>query len=396
MPTLAGKRRADLTQEEILRYSRHLITPEVGMAGQLKLKQAKVLCIGTGGLGSAISIYLAAAGVGKLGLVDADVVEVSNLQRQVLHGTSDVGRPKLDSARDTLREINPYVEIATHDVRFSRGNALAIARNYDLVVDGTDNLPTRYLASDACVLLGKPLVHGSVYRFEGQATVLCTKDGPCYRCVYPDPPPPEIVQRIAVGGILGVQPGIIGCLQALEAIKLIVGKGKPLIGRLLTFDGLHLKFREVRLRKDPACQACGIHPSINETLIDYDAFCGIRAQVVPTQAGIAQVTARELRALVEAGRSLILIDVRERREYAAGHIPGAQSIPLGDLLYHVHEFTWADDIVVYSDAGGRSKEAAEILLIANFRKTRILEGGYRAWRDVAALNEGHSAGEKIA
>lgn len=368
-----------LTKDEILRYGRHLITPEVGMAGQLMLKQAKVLCIGTGGLGSASTIYLAAAGVGKLGLVDSDVVEVSNLQRQILHGTSDVGRTKLASARDTLREINPHVELATYETRLSRQNALEILQDYDVVVDGTDNVPSRYLLSDACVLLRKPLVHGSVYRFEGQTTVFDAQRGPCYRCVYPNPPSPEVVQRIAVGGILGVQPGIIGCIQALEVIKLIVGKGKPLVGRLLVFDGVNLKFREVKLRKDPACPACGTHPTISEQLIDYEAFCGIRAPALPAPATPLEIAPQELRKMIEERQPLIVVDVREPQEFKAGRIPGARSIPLGDLLFHLHEFSWADTLVVYSQLGARSREAAETLLNANFRKTRILQGGFQAW-----------------
>jgi molybdopterin/thiamine biosynthesis adenylyltransferase/rhodanese-related sulfurtransferase len=372
-----------LTREEIVRYSRHLITPEVGMAGQLKLKQAKVLCIGTGGLGSVIAIYLAAAGVGKLGLVDSDVVEVSNLQRQILHGTSDVGRTKLASARDTLREINPHVKLETYETRLSRQNALEILKDYDVVVDGTDNVPSRYLLSDACVLLRKPLVHGSVYRFEGQATVFDAQRGPCYRCVYPNPPAPEVVERIAVGGILGVQPGIIGCIQALEVIKLIVGKGKPLIGRLLVFDGVNLKFREVKLRKDPACPACGPHPTINEQLIDYEAFCGIRGPAPHAASPPPEISPAELRRIIAERQPLILVDVREPQEVQSGQIPGALSIPLGNLLFHLHEFSWADTLVVYSQMGARSREAAEILLNANFRKTRVLRGGFRAWQEQA-------------
>jgi len=370
-----------LTKDEVLRYARNLITPEVGMAGQLKLKQAKVLVIGTGGLGSPISIYLAAAGVGKLGVVDADVVEVSNLQRQVLHGTSDVGRSKVASARDTLVDINPYIELVTYDTRLARQNALEIIRGYDIVVDGTDNLPSRYLLSDACVLLGKPLVHGSVFRFQGQVSVLCTKEGPCYRCVYPEPPPPELVQRIAVGGIVGVQPGIIGCIQALEVIKLIVGRGQPLIGRLLVFDGMNLKFGEVRLRKDPDCPACGIHPTLNKQLVDYEAFCGIRGPAAPLPAGIPEIAADELRNVIAEGKPVILIDARAPEEYKAGHIPNAKSIPLSELLFHIHEFTWADDIVVYCGPDGRSREAAETLLKLNFRKTRLLKGGFSAWTE---------------
>jgi molybdopterin/thiamine biosynthesis adenylyltransferase/rhodanese-related sulfurtransferase len=373
-----------LTKDEVLRYGRHLITPEVGMAGQLKLKQAKVLCVGTGGLGSAITIYLAAAGVGKLGVVDADVVEVSNLQRQVLHGTSDVGRPKVASARDTLQEINPHVAVETYETRLCRQNALEIVKGYDLVVDATDNVPSRYLLSDACVLLRKPLVHGSVFRFEGQATVFDAARGPCYRCVYPDPPSPELVQRIAVGGILGVQPGIIGCIQALEVIKLIVGKGKPLIGRLLVFDGVNLRFREVKLRKDPACAACGTHPTITEQLIDYEAFCGVRAPAPHAAGAPPEMSPQELRRMMEQGEPLILVDVREPQEVESGRIPGARSIPLRDLLFHLHEFSWADTLVVYSQSGARSREAAETLLNANFRKTRVLRGGFRAWQEQAA------------
>ena len=378
MPTDPFKDPRALTRDEILRYSRHLITPEVAMEGQLKLKQAKVLVIGTGGLGSAITLYLAAAGVGRLGLVDSDVVEESNLQRQILHGTSDVGRPKLASARDTLHEINPYVEITVYETRFSRDNALRLAKPYDIIVDGTDNLPTRYAASDACVLLGKPLVHGSVYRFEGQASVFCAKDGPCYRCVYPDPPPPEVVQRIAVGGVLGVQPGIIGSIQALETIKLILGKGRPLIGRLLSFDGLNLRFREVRLHKDPACIACGTNPTITEELMDYEAFCGVSK---PPTAAVpeTEMTPRELKQILEAQRPIILLDVRSRARFEAGHIPGARSVPVDELPHHLHEFTWADEIVVYGDSDNQTQQALETLHLGKFSRTRVLRGGLQGW-----------------
>ena len=371
-----------LSEEEITRYARHLITPEVGLAGQLKLKEAKVLVVGTGGLGSPISIYLAAAGVGKLGLIDSDVVEASNLQRQILHGTRDVGRLKLDSARDTLRDINPLVEVETYNALLSRTNALEIIPHYDVVVDGTDNVPSRYLLSDACVLLGKPFVHGSIFRFQGQVAVLCTKDGPCFRCAFPEPPPPDIVQKIAVGGVIGVQPGIIGCLQALEVIKLIVGNGKPLVGRLLVFDGVNMRFREVRLQKDPDCVACGTHPTITRDLPDYEAFCGIRPQTA-SPAPMAEISPNELAGLLREKKPLVLLDVREREEFEEYHIPGARSVPLAELLFHVHEYTWADDIVVYSGDDTRAQQAAERLRKFKFRRTRVLTGGFTSWREAA-------------
>ncbi|MFB3923987.1 MAG: molybdopterin-synthase adenylyltransferase MoeB [Terriglobia bacterium] len=371
----------ELSEDEITRYARHLITPEVGLAGQLKLKQAKVVCIGSGGLGSPISIYLTAAGVGNLGLVDSDVVETSNLQRQVLHGTADVGRLKLDSARDTLLDINPHLHLNTYNTRFSRQNALEILKDYDIVVDGTDNLPTRYLLSDACVLLGKPLVHGSVYRFQGQVTVFDATRGPCYRCVYPEPAPPELVQRIAVGGILGVQPGVIGCIQALEVIKLILGKGEPLIGRLLVFDGVALKFREVKLHKDPACAACGGKPTITTDLMEYEAFCGIKPVAVASPG--LPITSGEFRDSLAERKSLVVLDVREQSEFEAGHIDGARSIPAGQLLYHLHEFSWADEFVLYGGADARAEQAARTLARFNFRRTRVLAGGFAAWREAA-------------
>jgi len=369
---------AQLTEEEISRYARHLITPEVGYAGQLKLKQARVLQIGAGGLGSPITIYLAAAGVGTIGLVDADIVEISNLQRQVLHRTRDVGRLKPDSARDTLREINPHVKVEPYPTRLSRANALGIIQNYDIVVDGTDNLPSRYLLSDVCVLLGKPLVHASVFRFEGHITVLDARQGPCYRCLHPEPPPSELAQKISVGGILGVQPGIAGCIQALEVIKLIVGKGKPLIGRMLVFDGVNLKFREVQIRKDPGCMACGEHPTLTRDLMDYEAFCGVSSPP-PSSAGIQEITPQELHAWVEARKAFVLIDVREPGQFAQGRIAKARSIPPESLLYRVHEFTWGDDIVIYGGPDCRSREAAETLRRFNFRRVRVLQGGFHAW-----------------
>lgn len=370
-----------LSEEEIARYARHLITPEVGMAGQLKLKQAKVLQIGAGGLGSPITMYLAAAGVGKLGLVDSDVIEVSNLQRQILHGTSDVGRLKLDSARDTLADINPHVEIQCYNTRFARANALEIVQDYDIVVDGTDNLPSRYLLSDVCVLLGKPLVHASVFRFEGHITVFDSQRGPCYRCVHPEPPPPEFVQKLSVGGILGVQPGIAGCIQALEVIKLIVGKGSPLIGRMLVFDGVNLRFREVQVRKDPDCVACGAHPTLTRELVDYEAFCGVKP--ARAEALAAEITAAELRRWLAERRPVVLLDVRDAAEFRSGSIPGARSAPLGELLFHVHEFSWGDDIVVFGGTDSRATSAVERLRQFNFRRTRVLQGGISAWRDSA-------------
>ena len=370
-----------LSEEEISRYARHLITPEVGLVGQLKLKQAKVLQVGTGGLGSPITIYLAAAGVGKLGLADFDVVELSNLQRQVLHRTSSVGRLKVDSARDTLVDINPHVEIQTYNTRISRENALELVKDYVIVVDGTDNLPTRYAMNDACVLLGKPLVHASVFRFEGHITVFDAKQGPCYRCVHPEPPPPELVQRISVGGILGVQPGVAGCIQALEVIKLIVGKGKPLIGRMLIFDGVNLKFREVQIRKDPECLACGEHPTLTRELMDYEAFCGLKPAAAPMPPEIA---ATELRRRLAEKHPLVLLDVRDRTEFEAGTIPGARSVPVGELLHHVHTFMWGEEIIVFSAGDGRAQAAAERLRRFNFRKARVLVGGIGAWRSAAA------------
>lgn len=382
MQTSAGDSPVLLSEEEISRYARHIIMPEVGLAGQLKLKQARVLQVGTGGLGSPITIYLAAAGVGKLGLVDSDVVEFSNLQRQVLHGTSDVGRLKLDSACDTLREINPHVEIQAYNTLFSRDNALEIVKNYDIVVDGSDNFPTRYLLSDACVLLGKPLVHASVFRFEGHITVFDAKSGPCYRCVHPEPPPPELVQRVSVGGILGVQPGIAGCIQALEVIKLIVDKGKPLIGRMLVFDGVNLKFREMQVRKDPDCLACGRHPTLTRELMDYEAFCGVKPAQAPPAS--QEISAEELKRSLAAKLAVVLIDVREPEAHQRGSVPGARSIPAGELLHHIHEFTWGEEIVLIGSSDSSAQAAATTFRRFNFRKVRVLEGGIGAWSGAAA------------
>ena len=361
METMTINRRADqLTKEEILRYSRHLIMPEVGMEGQRKLKQARVLCIGAGGLGAPLLMYLAAAGVGTLGLVDFDVVDFTNLQRQVIHGTADVGRSKLESAREAVREINPNVEVVGYETRLSSENALEIFRDFDIVADGTDNFPTRYLVNDACVLLGKPNVYGSIFRFEGQASVFYAAQGPCYRCLYPEPPPPGLVPSCAEGGVLGVLPGIIGCLQALETVKLIVGKGEPLIGRLLLFDALGMKFRE---------------------LIDYEQFCGIRGEEQEIKMSVPEITPVELKRLMDEDRMPVLIDVREPHEYEICRIKGSTLIPLGEVPARMHELNSADEIVVHCRSGARSAQAVDFLMRAGFRKIRNLQGGILAWSD---------------
>ena len=369
-----------LSKDEILRYSRHLIMPEVGMEGQLKLKAAKVLCVGTGGLGSPLALYLAAAGIGKLGIVDFDVVDFTNLQRQVIHGTSDVGRPKLHSARETIQEINPNVEVATYETRLTSENALDIIREYDIVADGTDNFPTRYLVNDACVLLGKPNVYGSIFRFEGQASVFYAKEGPCYRCLYPEPPPPGLVPSCAEGGVLGVLPGIIGCIQALQTIKLVLGKGQTLVGRLLLFDALNLKFRELKLRKNPECSICGADPTITE-LIDYEEFCGIRGEEHVTPSKVPEITPLEVKKMEDEQRPFVLIDVREPHEFQICRIPGSKLIPLGEVPRRMHELNSADDIVVHCRSGMRSAQAVEFLMKSGFRKIHNLKGGILAWSD---------------
>jgi adenylyltransferase/sulfurtransferase len=377
---MATSTATQLNKDEILRYSRHLIMPEVGMDGQLKLKQAKVLCIGAGGLGSPLALYLAAAGVGKLGIVDFDVVDYTNLQRQVIHGTDDVGRLKLASARDTLRDINPFVEVVGYETRLSSENALDIFKDYDIVADGTDNFPTRYLVNDACVLLGKPNVYGSIFRFEGQASVFYAKEGPCYRCLYPEPPPPGLVPSCAEGGVLGVLPGIVGCMQALETIKLILGTGEPLIGRLLLFDALSMKFRELKLRKNPDCVICGTKPTVTK-LIDYEQFCGIRGEehVPPTQ--VPEVTPVELKKMMDEKKPFILIDVREPHEFQICRIPDSQLIPLGQVPQRMNELNSADEIVVHCRSGMRSAQAVQLLMKAGFRKIYNLKGGILAWSD---------------
>ncbi|HEX4601461.1 MAG TPA: molybdopterin-synthase adenylyltransferase MoeB [Gemmatimonadales bacterium] len=364
-----------MSHEEILRYSRHLILPDVGVEGQKKLKAARVLVVGAGGLGSPAALYLAAAGVGTLGLVDFDVVDKTNLQRQILHGTAGVGTPKLESARARLQDLNPNVQVELFETRLTSENGLDIIGEFDIVADGTDNFPTRYLVNDACVLLGKPNVYGSIFRFEGQASVFYAKQGPCYRCLYAEPPPPGLVPSCAEGGVLGVLPGIIGSIQALETIKLIVGAGASLVGRLLLFDALKLEFRELALAKDPACPVCGPHPSVT-ALIDYEAFCGIGAE--PTYAG-AEVNALELKGELDQGRPVVLLDVREPHEYEITHIPGGLFIPLGELPGRLRELDDHTEVVTYCHHGGRSLKALEILRAAGFAKVRSLRGGIDAW-----------------
>ncbi len=369
-----------LSKEEVMRYSRHLIMPEVGMDGQLKLKQAKVLCIGTGGLGAPLGLYLAAAGVGRIGLVDFDVVDSTNLQRQVLFGTSDVGKPKIQAAADRLRNLNPDIQIDTFETHLSSENALDIMKDYDIVVDGTDNFPTRYLVNDACVILGKPNVYGSIFRFEGQITIFGYPDGPCYRCLYPEPPPPGLVPSCAEGGVLGVLPGIVGTIQAAETLKLIIGKGDPLVGRLLLFDALAMKFRELKLRKNADCPVCGTHPTLTK-LIDYAEFCGIRGEEAPVAAtNVPEITPRDLKTRLDRGDDLYILDVREPHEYQICNLDG-HLIPLGELPRRVNELDSSREIVAHCRSGKRSAEAVEFLQKAGFRKIWNLKGGILAWSD---------------
>jgi molybdopterin/thiamine biosynthesis adenylyltransferase/rhodanese-related sulfurtransferase len=369
-----------LSNEEILRYSRHLIMPEVGMEGQQKLKAARVLCIGTGGLGSPLALYLTAAGVGTLGLVDFDVVDYTNLQRQIIHSTPDVGRPKLDSAAEKLRALNPYVDIRKFETRLTSANALEMFREFDVIADGTDNFPTRYLVNDACVLTGKPNVYGSIFRFEGQASVFATKDGPCYRCLYPEPPPPGLVPSCAEGGVLGILPGLVGVIQATEAIKLLLGAGEPLIGRLLMVDALAMSFRTLKLRKNPECPVCGAHPTI-KNLIDYEQFCGIPAAGQQEPAVKSNdITPEELKRRIDAGDDLFVLDVREPNEYQIANL-GGYLIPLGDLPKRVNELDSSREIVAHCKMGGRSAKAVDFLRQAGFKKVRNLAGGITAWSE---------------
>ena len=369
---------AELSRDEIARYSRHLIIPDVGMDGQRRLRNASVLLIGAGGLGSPNAMYLAAAGVGRIGLVDFDVVDASNLQRQVIHGTSDIGRSKLDSARDKLAEINPYVEVTLHRTRLSSDNARELIRGYDLVVDGSDNFPTRYLVNDACVLEGKPYVWGSIFRFDGQASVFWAEHGPCYRCLYPEPPPPGMVPSCAEGGVLGVLCATIGSIQANEAIKLITGVGEPIVGRLVIYDALELSFKDIRVRKDPECAVCGKHPTVTE-LIDYEDFCGVVSQEAEQAARGATLTPAELKALLDSGRPLTLVDVREPVEWQINRLPGAELIPLGTLPEHLAELPQTEPIVLYCKSGQRSAEALWLLRQSGFSTARHLGGGITAY-----------------
>jgi len=363
-----------LSSDEVLRYSRHLLLPEVGVEGQRRLKAARILCVGAGGLGSPVALYLAAAGVGTIGLVEFDAVDLSNLQRQVLHGTAAVGRPKLESARARLHDLNPHVTVEPFAERLTAENALPILGGFDLVIDGSDNFPTRYLVNDAAVLLRKPLVYGSIFRFEGQVSVFDATRGPCYRCLYSEPPPPGLVPSCAEGGVLGVLPGVIGSLQALEAIKLVLGAGDSLVGRLLLFDALRLRFRELALRKDPDCPVCGLHPTVT-SLIDYEAFCGVGAP----PPGELEITPEQLRQAEADGRPVTLLDVREPFEWELVRLPGAMLIPLRQLPARLAELDPRAEHVIYCHHGARSLQAAELLRSAGFGHARSLAGGIDAW-----------------
>jgi adenylyltransferase/sulfurtransferase len=372
----------ELTADDLTRYSRHLILPEVGTEGQRKLKAARVLCVGTGGLGSPLAFYLAAAGVGTLGLVDFDVVDASNLQRQIIHSTADIGRKKLDSAEEKLKALNPALNVVKHETLLSSANALDILKDYDIVADGTDNFPTRYLVNDACVLLGKPNAYGSIFRFEGQASVFATEEGPCYRCLYPEPPPPGLVPSCAEGGVLGILPGLVGVIQATEVIKLILGKGEPLIGRLLLVDSLAMRFRELKLRKNPECPVCGPNPTVTK-LIDYQQFCGIKPETKEEQQvknGIPQLSVQDLKKRIDAGEDLFILDVREPFEYQIANI-GGKLIPQNDVPQRLNEIDRDREIIVHCKAGGRSQRIAEYLKQSGYSNVLNVAGGILAWAD---------------
>ena len=370
----------ELSNDEIARYSRHLIMPEVALDGQKKLKAAKVLTVGTGGLGSPLALYLAAAGIGTIGIVDFDVVDESNLQRQIIHGTSDVGRPKVESARDKIEDINPNVEVRVHEEALTSENALEIFADYDVIVDGTDNFPTRYLVNDACVLLGKPNVYGSIFRFEGQASVFWAEEGPCYRCLYPEPPPPGLVPSCAEGGVLGILPGAIGVVQATEAVKLILGIGEPLVGRLMLYDALGMGFREMKLRKDPGCPVCGENPTVTE-LIDYEEFCGIpQANAVAQENGVPEITVKELKQKMDDGEPINVLDVREPHEYEVANI-GVKLVPLGELPRRLAEFDQNGSFAIHCKTGARSANAVKLLQDAGFGNVYNVKGGITAWSE---------------
>ena len=372
----------ELTTDDLSRYSRHLILPEVGMEGQQKLKAARVLCVGTGGLGSPLAFYLTAAGVGTLGLVDFDVVDASNLQRQIIHSTKDIGRKKLDSAEEKLKALNPAINIVKHETMLTSANAMEILKDYDIVADGTDNFPTRYLVNDACVLLGKPNVYGSIFRFEGQASVFATETGPCYRCLYPEPPPPGLVPSCAEGGVLGILPGLVGVIQATEVIKLILGKGDSLIGRLLLVDALTMRFRELKLRKNPECPVCGENPTVTE-LIDYQHFCGIVPEAPEEKSvknGIPQLSVKELKRRMDAGEDVYILDVREPYEYRIAQI-GGMLIPQTDVPNRLAEIDREREIIVQCRSGVRSQRIAEFLKQQGYPRVVNLAGGILAWSD---------------
>ncbi|MCW2723551.1 MAG: UBA/THIF-type binding protein [Frankiales bacterium] len=372
---------AELTREEVMRYSRHLIIPDVATAGQKRLKNAKVLAVGAGGLGAPTLMYLAAAGVGTLGIVDFDVVDESNLQRQVIHGQSDIGRPKAESARDSVREINPLIQVNLHQERLDSSNVMEIFAQYDLIVDGTDNFATRYLVNDACVLLGKPYVWGSIYRFDGQASVFWAEHGPCYRCLYPEPPPPGMVPSCAEGGVLGVLCASIGAIQTTEAIKLLTGIGDPLVGSLMVYDALEMEYRKIKVRKDPECPLCGKNPTITE-LIDYEAFCGVVSEEAVEAAKGSTITARELKAKIDAGDDFLLVDVREPAEYEIIKIPGSVLIPKGDILNGsaLAQLPQDKPVVLYCKSGVRSAEALAALKDAGFADATHVQGGVLGWQ----------------
>lgn len=370
----------ELSRDEILRYSRHLLIPEVGLDGQKKLKSSAVLVIGTGGLGSPVALYLAAAGIGRIGLVDYDTVDSSNLQRQIIHGTSTVGMLKIESGKQRMRDLNPDIQVDVYNVPFTSENALEIAKGYDLIIDGTDNFPTRYLTNDVSVMLGIPNVYGSIFRFDGQASVFATKDGPCYRCLFPEPPPPGLVPSCAEGGVLGVLPGTIGTIQATEAIKLLLGIGSPLIGKLLLYNALDMSFEYVRLKKNPKCPVCGDNPTITE-LIDYEAFCGMPGHDHEGEEKVSSwdIDVFTLDDRLHSDNPPFLLDVREPHELEISQLPGAKNIPLGTLAAHLSELDTAQEMVVFCKSGGRSQRALELLTSVGFKKVKNLKGGINAW-----------------